>query len=448
MLLAPAFADPSLVAAAPLERAASSPAMRRLSADDALRALDHLDLPAGWSSSDGEDSGSCSLGLMARSAPAATGLASHTHARRNGGRAHASSPKPAKGGKQPREQGGGGGRRGRQQQYLPAGGTPPRHGSSLSRGSSLDAYGHSPAASVDVPHRLLQLSGSTTPSSTPPSGEAHLLRRRHAPPASSASSSSSSASGPQQDAAAAPAAPSERLLALLQQHCLADSDLVPSQLALHHFCAIKQLCRQFHAGPGLDLPALAAAALAGRYAEADWLPSRGALPIGRFMCAACRRFIITGSVHMHMGLPTHWAAVKAAVNAAEAGAGGACEAGGLVALAGELAECLRQSYSSLEALQQQARRVAEFWAAGGEQEVSPLAAAGLLELVDTAREGFARCLQLQGRLEALLLEPAHACYGAGEAGPAAGDEKGRGGEEAGEEGEGEVASCGEGGDGP
>jgi hypothetical protein len=321
-----------------------------------------------------------------------------------------------------------------------AGSTPPRHGSSLSRASSLDIYGLSPAASLDAPHRLLLLSGSTTPSSTPPGAEAHLLRRRHAPPGSSASSASSSTgSGPQQGggeadgeaargrgAAPAAAPPSERLLALLQQHCLADSDLVPSQLALHQFCAIKQLCRQFHGGPGLDLPALAADALAGRYEEGAWLPSHGALPIGRFMCAACRRFIITGSVHMHMGLATHWAAVKAALRSAEVPE--APEAGGLVAVAGELAECLEQSYGALEALQQQARRVAEFWAAGGEQEVSPLMAAGLMELVDAARGGFARCLRLQVQLEELLLEPAHACYGAGEAPPAeeAGGEGGEG----------------------
>ena len=39
----------------------------------------------------------------------------------------------------------------------------------------------------------------------------------------------------------------------------------------------------------------------------------------------------------------------------------------IAAVAGQLAGCLQQSYGALEALQQQARRVAEYWAAGGEQ---------------------------------------------------------------------------------
>jgi hypothetical protein len=371
---------------------------------DAYRALEHLDLPAGWSSDGDDDIGALHV---ARSAPAATGLgSSHPSLHRVRAR-QGREPGGSRRAKQQQQQ--------QQQQHRPAAGPPPRRGASLSRASSL-----SPATSLDAPQRLLlqQLSGSTTPASSasPASGETpHLLRRRPAPSTATSSSTSSSAGA----AAAAAAPPSARLLSLLEQHCLADSDLVPPHLAPHQFCAIKQLARQFHGGlAALDIGALAQAALAGRYDAAAWLPAPGALPLGRFMCAACRRFIVTGSVHMHMALPGHWGAVGAALGSVcgDGGGGGGGEPGGLAGVAGQLVEALQRSYGALEQLQQQACRAAGLWGAGGgELEVPPLVRAGLLEQVEAARAGLARCLLLQVRLEALLLAPSHArCEGAGE----------------------------------
>jgi hypothetical protein len=238
------------------------------------------------------------------------------------------------------------------------------------------------------------------------------------------SASKPGSAGAVQPSAAPSAAPSERLLALLQQHCLADSDLVPAALQLHHFCTIKQLCRQFHACTALPLAELTAAALAGAYAASAWLPSSQGLPLGRFMCAACRRFIVTGSVHMHMALDTHWAAVRttlAGVGVQEEQGeeqGGSCV---LAELARELSECLAEVYKCVAALASQAQRVAARCAPGSTLELGPLMCEALEEQSGEAQALLARCRALQGALEQQLLQPAVACYEQG--GLVAGEEQ-------------------------